>query len=143
MTNLLSEVPRDLLREIAKLIHWNYQNIINAQIHRIVEKIEDAKEMDELNYHHLHNIKYCLNKRVDGPFYWGSYKMNTYKWVYEVYGDCRNGSDCKKRKIYAKNNTFYINNGDCYFSEPIPGEDFKKYKMRKMTCKELHELHEQ
>jgi hypothetical protein len=138
-TTILDELPPELIWRIDKFLHREFQLPINKEIKRTVEKIEDAKEMDNLYYVHLHHIRNCTRLPFLLP---GSFKRITYKWIYETPEDCIEYDEegtlervCEKHKIYSSRDVMYLDDGDKYTSEPIyTGMIARAYKMRKLDC---------
>ena len=82
--DILTGLSSDIKRIIGKLIHVEYQPLINKQINRQVEKIEDACRMDNLKYVHLHAVCNLGVPFLDSD----SYMKQSYKWVHETYNSC-------------------------------------------------------
>ena len=129
---ILYAIPKDIAQIIGKMVHVEKQKQINRHISRYVEKIEDAKYIDDLDYHHLHHIKNC----VDVPFFnTESYKYSTYKWIYQISEDCTTKKDnnikyCSKRNVYLTSERIYFN-GNAHISCAIDNQR-KQFKLIKI-----------
>ena len=135
-STIINELPPELVWRIDKLLHKQYQYPINEEIKETVERIEDAMDINNLYYYHLHNIRNCKHLPFLLP---GSFKRVTYHWIYETPEDCIEYDDdtytinymCNKRKLDISRDMFY-NNGSKYRSEPVTGIISKTYKLRKL-----------
>jgi len=106
VSNIMNEIPIELIYDIYKYIHYQYQMVVNKSISNTVEKIEDAQRMDDLIYYHLHHIDNCSLPPCFMP---NLFKRATYKWIYETINDCmefdNNGNiigECDKNTMYRK-----------------------------------------
>lgn len=122
ISSIIEQLPPELIYKIDKLIHLEYQMPVNKEIIRVVEKLEDAIEIEDLNYYHIH----CITKSTI-PLYLmpDAFKRTSYKWIYETVDDCFEYDNlgnitnvCNKEFIYRKSKEFYDANGIRYISEP-------------------------
>jgi hypothetical protein len=127
---IIDLLPLELIYRIDKLLHWSYQHIVNFDIIRKVEKLEDAQSMDpSLQYYHIHHKNNCI---VPPFLFPESYKRTTYYWVYETLDNCEDRESkiyCNKRKIYDRGEMFYIK-GEQYSSSIVNQRRVKLQKIK-------------
>lgn len=117
------------------MLHKYRQTYINKRIVDTVEKIEDAKSMDNLNYHHLHHRDNIPHYRYVSH----SFSKSTYKWIWLIPDDCmdrRGRSDhCTKTNTYLFANAIHIDNS--LFVSEIDPNNPRKFKMKKIDVNNI------